>query len=153
MKDEKMFDQGLTRRSLLINAGKCAVGVAGITALASAVPGFASKAEAVGGSTETWPWPYVKLDPGKTAEIAYNEWYRVFCGGAVISSVFGQLREKVANRISHSRSMPLCFSKAARRDGGPSAVPTRGRTSLATSLSDLVSQDRIAKTVRRSDRK
>jgi len=40
-------------------------------------------------------WPYVKLDPEKTAEIAYDEWYRVFCGAAMISSVFGQLREKV----------------------------------------------------------
>ena len=45
--------------------------------------------------SEKWPWPYVKLDPDKTAEIAYNEWYRVFCGAAVINSVFGQLREKV----------------------------------------------------------
>ena len=95
MKEEEKERTAMTRRSLLINAGKCAVGIAGITALASAVPGLASRAEAVGGTTEKWPWPYVKLDPDKTAEIAYNEWYRVFCGGAVISSVFSQLREKV----------------------------------------------------------
>ena len=31
----------------------------------------------------------------KTAEIAYEEWYRVFCGAAVINSIFSQLREKV----------------------------------------------------------
>ncbi len=37
----------------------------------------------------------MKLDPDKTAEIAYKEWYRVFCGAAVVSSVFSQLREKV----------------------------------------------------------
>jgi hypothetical protein len=49
----------------------------------------------VGGTTEKWPWPYVKLDPERTAEIAYNEWYRIFCGGAVISSVFSQLRGKI----------------------------------------------------------
>jgi hypothetical protein len=30
-----------------------------------------------------------------TAELAYNGWYRGFCGEAVISSIFGQLREKV----------------------------------------------------------
>lgn len=35
------------------------------------------------------------MDPAKTAEIAYKEWYRIFCGGAVVSSVFSQLREKV----------------------------------------------------------
>lgn len=49
----------------------------------------------MGGTTEKWPWPYVKLDPERTAEIAYNEWYRIFCGGAVISSVFSQLRGKI----------------------------------------------------------
>ncbi len=95
MEEKKIVDVELSRRSLLINAGKCAVGVAGITAIASAMPGFVSKAEALGGSSEKWPWPYVKLDPDKTAELAYKEWYRVFCGAAVISSVFNQLREKV----------------------------------------------------------
>jgi len=44
---------------------------------------------------QKWPWPYEKLDPEKTAEIAYNEWYRIFCGGAVISSIFSQLAEKI----------------------------------------------------------
>lgn len=95
MEEKKMLDTEMSRRSLLINAGKCAVGVAGITAIASAMPGFVSKAEALGGTYEKWPWPYVKLDPDQTAELAYKEWYRVFCGGAVISSVFSQLREKV----------------------------------------------------------
>jgi hypothetical protein len=95
MEEEKVFDTEMSRRSLLINAGKCAFGVAGISAIVSAMPGFVSKAHALGGSSEKWPWPYVKLDPDKTAELAYNEWYRVFCGGAVISSVFRQLREKV----------------------------------------------------------
>ncbi len=46
-------------------------------------------------NVEKWPWPYVKLDPTETAELAYKEWYRLFCGGAVISSVFSQLRKKV----------------------------------------------------------
>ncbi len=90
MKFEKMFDEKVTRRGIL----KCAAGAAGITMLAS-TPGLVSKAYALGGPTEKWPWPYEKLDPAKTAEIAYNEWYRIFCGGAVINSVFGQLREKV----------------------------------------------------------
>lgn len=86
---------GVSRRNLLIGAGKTAFLAASISALASVVPGAAGFALASGGSTEKWPWPYVKLDPEKTAEIAYNEWYRVFCGAAVISSIFSQLREKV----------------------------------------------------------
>ena len=95
MKCEKKLEPALTRRGLLIGAGKCALGAAGLSALASAAPGLVSKAEALGGTTEKWPWPDVKLDPEKTADIAYNEWYRVFCGAAVINSVFSQLREKV----------------------------------------------------------
>jgi hypothetical protein len=85
----------ISRRELIINAGKLALGA---TAAAAVLPGgflSAKTAAALGGSSEKWPWPYVKLDPDTTAEIAYNEWYRVFCGGAVISSIFSQLREKV----------------------------------------------------------
>jgi hypothetical protein len=78
MKFAKFLDKELSRRDLLIGAG--------ITAIAAATPGFASKAEALGGPTEKWPWPYVKLDPQKTADIAYNEWYRVFCGAAVVNA-------------------------------------------------------------------
>ena len=63
------------------------------------------------GPTEKWPWPYVKLDPEKTAEIAYNEWYRVFCGAAVISSVFSQLREKVGEPYKSFPDRCLCFSR------------------------------------------
>ena len=33
MEEKKILDAEMSRRSLLINAGKCAVGVAGITAL------------------------------------------------------------------------------------------------------------------------
>jgi hypothetical protein len=95
MQEETTSGKAISRRSLLINAGKCAIGIAGVTAIASAVPKFVPEAEAVGGTAEKWPWPYVKLDPEKTAELAYNEWYRVFCGAAVINSVFSQLREKV----------------------------------------------------------
>ncbi len=95
MEEQGQLQKGMSRRSLLINVGKCAIGAVGVALVTSTPPKFVSIAEATGGSTEKWPWPYVKLDPEKTAEIAYNEWYRVFCGGAVISSIFGQLREKV----------------------------------------------------------
>ncbi|MDW7771497.1 MAG: C-GCAxxG-C-C family (seleno)protein [Desulfobulbaceae bacterium] len=79
-----------TRRKILIGTGALAAGAA-----LSQLSGLVKKAEATGGKTEKWPWPYVKLDPAETAEICYNEWYRVFCGSAVINSVVGQLREKV----------------------------------------------------------
>ncbi len=91
METKNKLESPFSRRNFL-KAGAIAVGAAGMTA---AVPGFVTPAAALGGATEKWPWPYVKLDPDKTAEIAYNEWYRVFCGAAVINSVFSQLREKV----------------------------------------------------------
>ncbi len=94
MKSDKMFDKEVSRRNLFKGAGKFAIGAAGIAALSGNLS-FLRPAEAKGGPTEKWPWPYVKLDPEKTAELAYNEWYRIYCGGAVVSSVFGQLREKV----------------------------------------------------------
>lgn len=79
-----------TRRKLLLTTGALAAGAALVQ-----FGGLTRMAEATGGKTEKWPWPYVKLDPAKTAEICYDEWYRVFCGGAVINSVVGQLREKI----------------------------------------------------------
>ncbi len=92
---KKVLDVEISRRSLLIDAGKVAAGAVGVLAFSGIQAGLSSVAEAKEGPTEKWPWPYVKLDPEKTAEIAYNEWYRIYCGGAVISSVFSQLREKV----------------------------------------------------------
>ena len=83
-------EMSISRRQVMIGAGAVAAG----TALTK-FGGLMSSAQAKDGSTEKWPWPYVKLDPKKTAQIAYDEWYRVFCGCAVINSVFNQLREKV----------------------------------------------------------
>lgn len=81
---------GVSRRQWMIGAGA----LAATTALAH-FGGLLKPAEANGGPTEKWPWPYVKLDPTETAELAYKEWYRLYCGGAVISSIFTQLREKI----------------------------------------------------------
>lgn len=95
MDTDHLFKNAFSRRQLLLRAGRTAIGAAGFAALASSPLRLLSLAEAKEGPTEKWPWPYVKLDPDKTAELAYSEWYRVFCGAAVISSVFTQLREKV----------------------------------------------------------
>jgi hypothetical protein len=85
----------LSRRRFLKGAGLSVIGAAGLAAITAGEPSLITKTEANGGPTEKWPWPYAKLSPEKTAEIAYNDWYRLYCGAAVINSVFSQLREKV----------------------------------------------------------
>jgi len=95
MKLEILGEGELSRRSLLAKTCRYTIGAAVLGAAASSVPGLRAEAGAVGGLTEKWPWPYQKLDPQKTADIAYAEWYRVFCGAAIVNAVFGQLREKV----------------------------------------------------------
>lgn len=87
----------LSRRKILVS-------IAAGCALATQGNSIFSNAEVRTVAAGKWPWPYVKLDPADTAELAYHEWYRVFCGGAVISSVFSQLREKVGEPY---RSFPV----------------------------------------------
>lgn len=111
----KFLEEDVSRRGLL----KGVAGAAGIAALTAGGLGVFKKAEAKEGPSERWPWPYVKLDPGKTAEIAYEEWYRVFCGAAVINSVFSQLREKVGEPY---KSFPVDAFKFL--EGGMSAWGT-----------------------------
>lgn len=94
----------MSRRDLLARVGRYTLGAAAIGAAASVSPGLAPEALAAGAVTEKWPWPYVKLDPQKTADLAYEEWYRVYCGAAIVSAVFGQLREKVGEPY---RSFPV----------------------------------------------
>lgn len=85
---EKLI-KDISRRDLIKGVGLLTAG-----AMLSNVTGLISKAHAKV-DPKKWPWPYEKLDPEKTAEIAYNEWYRIYCGGAVISSIFSQLAEKI----------------------------------------------------------
>lgn len=98
-REENMDSKGLSRRQLVIGAGALTAGAA-----LAHFGGWPGAAYAKGGPTEKWPWPYKKLDPTKTAELAYTEWYRLFCGAAVISSVFTQLRETVGEPY---RSFPI----------------------------------------------
>ncbi|PLX49511.1 MAG: chain A iron centre cytochrome C protein [Desulfobulbaceae bacterium] len=104
MNQEEKCCKDVSRRSVLVGAGALAAG----TALAH-LGGMLPTAAAKGGKTEKWPWPYVKLDPVKTAEICYDEWYRVFCGGAVINSVVSQLREKVGEPYTSFPSDSFTF--------------------------------------------
>jgi len=98
MKDDTIHEGEIGRRDLLRKAGLYTIGAAGVATIASSTPGCRPQGERVAQaapSAEKWPWPYEKLDPRKTADIAYAEWYRVYCGAAIINAVFGQLREKV----------------------------------------------------------
>ncbi len=104
MKPDEIQVTGIGRRDALRTAGAFAIGAAGLAAVGSSWPGLATAARPAGSPAERWPWPYATLDPRKTAEIAYAEWYRVFCGAAIINAVFGQLREKVGEPY---KSFPL----------------------------------------------
>ena len=119
MDSKEILEEQVSRRGLLKGAGIIAAGAATLAVVSADGLGLVSKAMAKDGPTEKWPWPYVKLDPEKTAEIAYNEWYRVFCGAAVINSVFSQLREKVGEPY---KSFPVDAFKFL--EGGMSAWGT-----------------------------
>jgi hypothetical protein len=87
MESGQKDSKGLSRREMMIGTG--------VLAASTAVAQFGGLVKDADASATKWPWPYKKLDPKKTAELCYNEWYRVFCGCAVINSVFKQLADKV----------------------------------------------------------
>ena len=70
MKDEK---KEVSRRDVLIGAGKVAAGAAIVSVGASGLvtPGKTNAAQ--------FPWGYTKLDVQEVGDIAYNEWYKKFC--------------------------------------------------------------------------
>jgi len=90
METEKMLDAEMSRRSLLINGGKCVVGVAGIAALVSAVPGLA---EAKGTSYEKFQ--YKKVNPEEAAKIAYENYFDLWCASTVLKGIFDPLAKNV----------------------------------------------------------
>lgn len=88
-----MNDKKLTRRGLIVNAGKLAVGAAGIAVLSSGGLNLSTQADAK--ETAKHPWPYKKLDPEMAADIAYENWYKEFCCYAVTSGILVPLQKKV----------------------------------------------------------
>ncbi len=100
---EKISDEEkkISRRGLLVGAGKVAAGAAIVTA----GMGLVSTAEA---SKAKFPWPYKKLDIDKVAKIAYENWFKNFCCYAVTSSILIPLREKVGEPYT---SFPLMSTK------------------------------------------
>jgi hypothetical protein len=90
MNDKK--ENKLSRREILVGAGKLAAGAAGIAIATSIRPNLLLNAEA---KEAALPWPYKKLDPKAVAEITYNNWYKGFCCYAVASGIIIPLREKI----------------------------------------------------------
>ncbi|MBU4262867.1 MAG: C-GCAxxG-C-C family protein [Proteobacteria bacterium] len=76
---------------MLIGAGKVAVGAAilSVGAAELVTPAAATT------TPPPTPWGYRKLDPAKTAAIAYENWYKNYCCYAVASSIIDQLREQI----------------------------------------------------------
>jgi hypothetical protein len=90
-KIQEIESREVSRRSLIKGAGTIAAGAA--LFCAGGAVGL-KKADASGAK---YPWPYVKLDPKTTADIAYENWYQGFCSYAVTSAILGQLQQKVGS--------------------------------------------------------
>jgi hypothetical protein len=87
----------LSRREILTGAGKIAAGAALVSAGGLTVLSSAEAAR----SRMKYPWPYKKLDTGRAADIAYENWYKGFCAYAVTSAILGQLQEKVGKPYTY----------------------------------------------------
>lgn len=104
---EKTTATALTRRELLLGAGKITV-AGGITVMAGgglgllAGCGDASTTTTTAAKTQsaTLPWPYLKLetvDVKKVQETAHDNWFVGFCAFATLSGIVNLLREKVGD--------------------------------------------------------
>ncbi|MCK5339788.1 MAG: C_GCAxxG_C_C family protein [Desulfobulbaceae bacterium] len=97
MSKEIMNTPEVSRRQMLVGAGKMAAGAAVLSAGLTTV---ISKAGADTGPMPT-PWGYKKLDPQKVADAAYENWYKAYCCYAVASSILDPLREKIGGPYKH----------------------------------------------------
>ncbi len=90
METEKMLDAEMSRRSLLVNGGKCVVGVAGIMALSSIAPGIAAAKGA-----EYKKLAYKPINPDEAAKIAYENYFDLWCASTVLKGLFDPLAKSV----------------------------------------------------------
>jgi hypothetical protein len=96
-----------SRRKLITVTGKAVVGAA----IISAGTGFVTRAGATDKPQQT-PWGYVKLDPQKTADLAYENWYKNYCCYAVASAILDQLRDKIGGAYVHLPSEAFIWGHA-----------------------------------------
>lgn len=97
-----MLEKTLSRRDILVGAGKLVVGAAGIAAVSSEVLNLLPQVEAKeipkkaeAKEKPTFPWEYQKLDLDRVGNLAYGQWFDVFCCQGVVTGLFEQLREKI----------------------------------------------------------
>lgn len=84
--------KNLSRREMLICSAQCA---AGATVAAAAGMLWTPGAEAQ--KNEEYPWPYRKIDSGKAAVIAYENYYKNGCCYGVSSGILIPLRETIGS--------------------------------------------------------
>ena len=126
----------VSRRQMMLGTAGALVAGSALTQFG----GLLSSAQASSEKAPTWPWPYEKLDPAKTAEICYEEWYRVFCGCAVINSVFKQLTEKVGEPYTSFPSDAFVFLEGGQVGWGTVCGSPAG----ASIVANLIIGPRIA---------
>ncbi|MBI5741499.1 MAG: C_GCAxxG_C_C family protein [Nitrospirae bacterium] len=90
-------EKKLSRRGIIVGAGKLALGAAGIALVSSGGQNLVSIAEA---KETPLPWPYEKIDPEETAKIAYDGWYKAYCSYAVASGILTPLQNKIGGPYS-----------------------------------------------------
>lgn len=88
----------ISRRGVLVNAGKVAAGAAVISVGAK---GLIMPATA---HATPIPWGYKKLDLQHVGEIAYETWYKKFCCQAVATGILKPLAEKMGGPY---KTLPL----------------------------------------------
>ena len=94
MKDERIFEEQISRRGLIKNA----IGVGSLAVMTSGGLGLLSKAEAAKNKSPKLPWPFKKLSDEeikRAGETAYNNWFKGFCAYATLSAIVQKLAEKV----------------------------------------------------------
>lgn len=87
----------ISRRQVLLGAGKAAVGAAVMTAGGFSLLGKAR-------ASASYPWPYKKIDPKEAADIAYENWYKDFCCYATASGILMPLQKSVGEPYA---SLPI----------------------------------------------
>jgi len=95
MKDES---KEISRRDVLIGAGKVAAGAAIVSV------GAAGLIRPAGVKAAQFPWGYTKLDIQQVGDIAYEEWYKSFCCQAVATGLLKPLQMKIGEPYT---SLPL----------------------------------------------
>ena len=95
---EDVTGKNISRKELLSGAGKAVVGAAVVSIAGLGIGGCQKK------SVAKYPWPYVKLDPQQSGDLAYMNWYKKFCCYAVASAILVPLQEKVGGPYT---SLPI----------------------------------------------